>query len=108
SFCSNAVYHPTALTPHLLQRASAQQDTRKWLRLWEVQELSRQLFSSASPHLRTNRSLNPFWFHIQIKSGENETEDQSWLAFPIAVAPESATRAVPEHSNPNRNSPQPG
>ncbi len=75
SFCSNAVYHPTPLTPYFLEVAVEKADTihssihtgmssamkeeleetrRHWLEVWEEHEQSRQLYSAARLHIRTN------------------------------------------------------
>lgn len=58
--CSNLVYQPTALTPHLLQLLDQQMNTvqertqvRDWLRTWSEQDICRVLFSSAESQLRT-------------------------------------------------------
>ena len=68
--CSNAVYHPTPLTPELLRRAGVlpthahqqgDQDNalingqarERWQRVWQTHELTRRLFSAAQsvlPH----------------------------------------------------------
>ena len=78
SFCSNAVYHPTLLTPYLLNVALQakslpqanmplrdrialpttnllqRKDTiRKWQRIWEQHETSRQLYSAARPFFQS-------------------------------------------------------
>jgi signal transduction histidine kinase len=57
SFCSNAVWHPTPLTPVLLEQAgqeggfSGPDTATRWRRIWEDFDLSRQLYSAARPGL---------------------------------------------------------
>ncbi len=78
AFCSNAVYHPTPLTPYLLSLISnqaggpgARGDLSKWQELWDEHEKSRELFAAASRHLGSPRNFaRLFWF----------TTPESWLA----------------------------
>ena len=104
SFCSNIVYHPSALTPFLLDQAAAwfnpfppgltntvrlpgqagredQLNTvRKWQSVWEEHERARQMFVVVREHLHTN-SL------VLLPVGTNKTEstigpDVFWFPFP--------------------------
>jgi signal transduction histidine kinase len=81
SLCSNIVYHPTPLTPYLLEKIQERwmpetpaglasikasgklndagtlemKDTiRKWQRVWDEHEMARELFAAAREHFRTN------------------------------------------------------
>ena len=107
SICSNAVYHPTPLTAHLLNKVSeileravggADPDPQKrklllqepqfnierWMQLWAQHEISRELYCAARPHL-TNRT-GAFWFDadagsLHEESSKAPSDDTKWLAF---------------------------
>ena len=108
SFCSNIVYHPSVLTPFLLNQAAAWFNppppnltlatnaammpslagrenqlaiVHKWQSVWEEHERAREIFAAAREHLHTNSfTLLPV--------GTNKTEvasigpDIFWFPFP--------------------------
>ena len=69
--CSNAVEHPTLISPMLLAADPA--DNAKWLEVWRRDEAAREFYQALQPEL-TNQSLPraPFWSRIH---GED------WLVF---------------------------
>jgi signal transduction histidine kinase len=92
SFCSNAVYYPTPVTPDLLSRAAefggevgARQTVENWQRIWQEHEAGREVFAAAHGNLagpallltsNDSRSLpgssRVSWFRY---------EEQDWLAI---------------------------
>jgi signal transduction histidine kinase len=84
--CSNAVYHPTVLSPLVLQllaeRAGAPEiktTVQRWQGLWETQTAARNLYAAAQGQLRRETWT---WF---IASAESSPRVQErWLALPTA------------------------
>ncbi len=64
ALCSNAVYRPTLLTPHLLKTLQeeatapqAQKEVQKWQSVWQGHEETRELFEAAGLHFSTPHPL---------------------------------------------------
>jgi signal transduction histidine kinase len=86
SFCSNAVYQPSPLTPYLLTLASKTQlanhqtnTASHWLQVWQNHEFRRVLYSAMRPRLPdltvTNLDVLPriFWFNAQVSWQQSVT-----------------------------------
>jgi signal transduction histidine kinase len=92
SYCSNIVCNPTALTPQLLneieQRLSEGGSNKgtcdRWRRTWEDQEVLRELFAAARPHLKAKAHL--LFVTNRIGAASNSAEEP--LVIPAALTTE--------------------
>jgi signal transduction histidine kinase len=103
SLCSNAVEHPTLISPTLLAAAPA--DNAKWLEVWQRDEEARHLYQSIQPAL-TNQALpgGGFWTHLQ---GEDwlvlraPAQDAGPASFSLAALPGSFVAAAVNKAQPS-------
>ncbi len=72
SLCSNAVEHPTLISPLLL--AAASEDNSAWLALWQGDEAARHFYQSIRPAL-TNEAIHRGGFWTRLAGDE-------WLVLP--------------------------
>jgi signal transduction histidine kinase len=84
SFCSNIVYHPTLLTPFLLEQLGTAQTTqaKKWQLAWADHERGREIFAAASNHIRGDVPLLPVGTNT-FKSAP--TPSLFWFALPTTA-----------------------
>jgi signal transduction histidine kinase len=102
SLCSNAVEHPTLISPMLLAAAPA--DNAKWLAVWQRDEAARHLYQFIQPAL-TNKALHRggFWTRMQ---GDDwlvlpaPAQEASPAPFSLAALPGSLVAAAVKKAEP--------
>ncbi|HTA29001.1 MAG TPA: HAMP domain-containing sensor histidine kinase [Candidatus Cybelea sp.] len=101
SLCSNAVEHPTLISPMLL--AAASQDNAKWLELWQRDEEARNFYQSIQPDLTSNTLHGGgFWTRAQADDWlVQATPAASAGTFSLAAWPSSLVVSAAKKAEPS-------